>query len=246
MTAESPNVVELPPAARSVWKRRLLIWGGSILGTVAALILVLLYSPLLAIEQVEIEGNRLTPTARVQSELEPLLGVPLPRVGPGTVEELLADQPAVESVVIQAEAPHTLRVVIEEHQPVAVVGESGAFQMVSATGEPLAPVDERGSVELPYIEGVSAEEQPDVFATVTSVLSTLPPEVLKQMESATAQSIDSVELKLASGERVVWGNSEHGAEKAAVLAALLTVETPKGQEPVEVIDVSSPERPVTN
>ncbi|GAA3696439.1 hypothetical protein GCM10022377_06600 [Zhihengliuella alba] len=246
MTAKSPNVVELPPTRRSVWRRRLLIWGGSILGSVVALILVLLYSPLLAIEQVEIEGNRLTPTARIQSELEPLIGVPLPRVGPGTAEELLADQPAVKSVVIQAEAPHTLRVVIEERQPVAVVGEQGALQMVSDTGEPLAPVESRDAVELPYIEGVSADQQPEVFTAVTSVLSTLPPEVLKQMESATAQSIDSVELKLASGERVVWGNSEHGAQKAAVLAALLTVETPKGQEPVKVIDVSSPERPVTN
>ncbi|WP_102161631.1 cell division protein FtsQ/DivIB [Zhihengliuella halotolerans] len=239
------NVVELPPQPGRVWKKRLLVGGSATLAVVLVLIGVLLYSPLLAIERVEISGNELARSERLAEDLRALEGVPLPRVGPGTVLELLQDQRAVEDVVIQAEAPDTLHVIVTEYQPVAMTGRKGAYKLVAADGRYLKTVENRGDFDLPLISGVSSSSKPELFETITSVLSSLPEEVLAQLKYATAKTIDSVELELTTGERVRWGSAENNVEKASVLTALLGIEPPKNQPAVKVYDVSSPERPVT-
>lgn len=244
MAAED-NIVELPPHPGRVWKKRLLIGGSATLVAVVGLILVLLYSPLLAIKNIEITGNKLAATDSVAEDLDSLQGVPLPRVGPGMVRDLLADQPAVEDVVIQAEAPDTLHVVITEHPPVAFTGMSGAYRLVAADGRTLRTVADADRFDLPFISGVSSSSKPELFETITSVLAALPEDVLAQLKFATAETIDSVELELVTGERVRWGSAENNPEKAGVLTALLQVEPPEDQPAVSIYDVTSPERPVT-
>lgn len=239
------NVVELPPLPGRVWRKRLLIGGSATLVVVLTLIGVLLYSPLLAIQRVEISGNELARSDGLADDLRPLEGVPLPRVGPGMVLELLQDQRAVEDVVIQAEAPDTLRVIVTEFQPVAMTGRKGAYKLVAADGRYLKTVEKRGDFDLPLISGVSSSSKPELFETITSVLASLPEDVLAQLKYATAETIDSVELELTTGERVRWGSAEKNAEKAGVLTALLGVELPADEPAVKVYDVSSPERPVT-
>ncbi|GAB3667748.1 hypothetical protein GCM10027591_15670 [Zhihengliuella somnathii] len=243
--AEQSNVVELPASSESRWRKRLLWGGAGVLVFVLVLIGVLLYTPVLAIKHVEITGNKLATTASIQEDLEQLHGVPLPRVAPGKVRDLLAEQPAVEDVVIQAEAPDTLRVEIIEYPPVAVAKSGGSHWLVAADGRKLRRIVDRSAYELPLISEVSADAKPELFETITHVLSALPAEVLAQLEFATAETIDSVELELASGERVRWGSDERGDEKSAVLTALLGAEQPENQPAVKVYDVSSPERPVT-
>ncbi|GHD00970.1 cell division protein FtsQ/DivIB [Zhihengliuella salsuginis] len=239
------NIVELPPQPAKVWRKRLLIGGSATLVVVLALIAVLLYSPLLAIEKIEVTGQQLASAESVAGDLEPLHGVPLPRVGPGTVRDLLADQPAVDDVVIQAEAPDTLHVIVTEFQPVAITGGDGAYKLVAADGRYLKTVENRDDFELPQISGVSGDSKPELFETITTVLAALPEDVLAQLKFATAETIDSVELELVTGERVRWGSAERNPEKAGVLTALLGVEPPEDQPAVSVYDVSSPERPVT-
>nr|WP_231366468.1 FtsQ-type POTRA domain-containing protein [Zhihengliuella flava] len=204
-----------------------------------------MYSPLLAIKNVEVTGNSLATTASIQEDLASLQGLPLPRVAPGNVRDLLAEQPAIEDVIIQAEAPDTLRVEVIEYPPVAVTRSGQAHWLVAADGRKLRQIVDRAAYELPLISEVSADAKPELFETITRVLSVLPEPVLAQLEFATAETIDSVELELVSGERVRWGSDERSAEKASVLTALLGAEQPEGQPAVEVYDVSSPERPVT-
>ncbi|MEE1620286.1 cell division protein FtsQ/DivIB [Zafaria sp. Z1313] len=244
-TLPDPDVLSLPEPPGRRTRRRVLWWAGGVLAALAALVVVLLFSPLLAITSIEVRGNDLADTTALQEALAPLEGTPLPRVSPSTVRELLAGQPAVEDVVVQAEAPSTLKVEIIEYQPVALVAAGKRFDLVGEGGRRLASVAKRDAAELPLISGVSPDEAPEVFDTVTRALAAVPADVLTQLESAGARTIDSVELRLASGQTVVWGNDEDGAQKGQVLAALLAAGTPEGQDEAKVIDVSSPDHPVT-
>ena len=52
----------------------------------------------------------------------------------------------------------------------------------------------------------------------------LPPDVLAQVDTISAQTRDDVTLTLAgSDQRVVWGSSDDSERKAEILAALLAV-----------------------
>lgn len=247
MTQTEPrhNVVELPEAPARRTRRRVLWWAGGVLAAIVVLVCVLLYSPLLAIKTIALEGNRLAPTAEVTRSLRPLLGVPLPQVGPARVERLLADQPAIEAVVVQAETPSTLHVRITERHPVAVLKRGGTFALIDGEGRRLSTLKKRGNAKLPLVDAAALGGGQEVLATVTAVLDSLPQSVLSRLESAGAKTVDSVELKLTDGRSVLWGNAERSADKAAVLEALLGVKPPEGQPAPKTIDVTSPDQPVT-
>lgn len=240
------NVLELtrPPARRNRFGRRWIIGGSSVLALIVALILVLTFSPVLAIKSVEVKGNKLVSGDVLRSELAPLLGVPLSQVGSGRVLGLLKGEPAIADVVIQAEAPGTLHVQVVEYEPVAVLQEGSKFSLVGADGRVLVPLAKRGAVKLPVIKGNGATADPKVFAVVTKVLSELPEDLLAKVDHASAESRDFVELKLTNGRSVVWGDGSRGRDKALVLEALLGVKD-KSKKPVRVYDVSSPDHPVT-
>lgn len=239
------NVVPLPEPPGKRTRRLLLIISGSVVALILALIVVLLYSPLLAVKNIEVSGNDLAKQSAVQEALEPLVGTPLPRIGPASVLRLLEGQPAVRDVVVQAEAPSTLRVEIVEHQPVAIVESKGKYRLVGEDGRTLAALAKRDGADLPVIDAESAVADPKVFATVTEVLASLPESVLNRLDKAGAKTIDSVELKLTNGKTVLWGNSERNADKAGVVTALLRVREEPNTAAVKVYDVTSPDHPVT-
>lgn len=240
------NVLELNrPATRGPRiGRRWMIGGVSVLALIIAVILMLTYSPILAIKAIEVTGNKLVSEKQIQRMLEPLHGVPLSQVGAGRVLGLLGGEPAVADVVIQAEAQGTLRVQVIEHVPVAVLQKGSSYSLVSSDGLVLAPLAKRDAAKLPVIKGNGATANPKVFAVVTQVLAELPQDLLVKVDHASATSKNFVELKLSNGRSVVWGDGSRGHEKALVLDALLGVKDRAG-DPVKVYDVSSPDHPVT-
>lgn len=237
------NVVTLPEAPGRRMRRRVLWIGGSVVAVIVALMLVLLYSPLLAVQTITVEGNQLVPTKTINASLAPLEGVPLPRIGPGRVKELLADQPPIRDVVVQAHAPGTLEVQIVEYAPVAVVkNDSKSYDLVDEEGRTLSTVKKRDSVKLPLIDAGKSKQDPQVFASLTHVLAALPASTLKKLDHASAQTVDSVELSLTNGQNVLWGSDERSGDKARVLTAFLKDKKQKG---VDTFDVSTPDHPVT-
>ncbi|MCQ2001244.1 cell division protein FtsQ/DivIB [Arthrobacter zhaoxinii] len=230
-----------PPARR----RRRIAWitvGSALLAT--ALFFVLLYfSPMLALKTVEVEGTSLLPRAQAEAALEPLKGQTLPTISDADVEDLLKDRPEIEKVEVAAQPPSTLVVKVTERIPVAVLQEGGGHVLIDEEGRRLAAAPDRAAVPLPLIAGGGEAVNAKVFPSITAVLAALPPEVLARLENASAQTVDSVELKLNSGQTVFWGSADANEAKARVLEALLKMEP--SDPPVQVYDVSTPERPVT-
>lgn len=241
------EIVAFPvPQAKRVRRRAVLV-AGAVVALVAGLLAVLVFTPVLAVRTIVVDGTKMLAPAQVQAALAPLVGRPLPQVGPDDVSRLVLPIVQVKSVRTQAVPPNTLHVTVVERVPVALVKQGDAFSVVDGDGVEIATAKDQSAFPVPVIDPQGAHMSHETFLAVTGVLSALPAEVLGQMATASADSVDSVQLKLSNGKTVVWGNSQDRDLKAKVLQALMkNAENPvKGQAPVNVFDVSVPRHPVT-
>lgn len=230
-----------PPVRR---RRRYILAGcGAAALLLAALFFVVFFSPALTLKNIQVEGNSLLPVQEAEDALAPLLGTPLALISDSDAAELLADRPELEGVKVAAVPPSDLIVTVTERVPVAVLQNGREFVLIDEEGRQLKAVAERAEAALPLIDGGTDAVNSTVFSTVTQVLSALPQDVLAKLDHASAETVDSVELKLTSGQTVFWGSAEANAAKARALEALLLM--PPADPPVSVFDVSTPNRPVT-
>lgn len=237
------TVLVFPKPAHRRRRRTAWIAAGSVVLAIGLFFAFLFYSPVLALKTVVVEGTSLLPLEQAEAALEPLKGQTLPSISDDDVAALLKDRPEIEDIDVAAQPPSTLVVTITERTPVAVLQDGAGHVLIDEQGRRLATAADRASVALPLIAGGSEAVNAKVFPSITSVLAALPPNVLGRLESASAQTVDSVELKLDSGQTVFWGSADANAAKARVLEALLTMAPT--DPPVAVYDVSAPERPVT-
>lgn len=230
-------------------RRRYLISAAAALAALLGLVAVLYFSPLLPVRDIEVTGNDLLTDQRAQELLGDLYGEPMPQVGTSEVRQRLQDENAIAEVSAHLELPSTLHVEVVEHLPVAEVHQDDDVMLYSEHGEIIrtfagAEQLEAGDYSTALIDSETALQDDAVFSTIVAVLGELPAEARNQLESAAADSIDSVQLDLSDGRTIVWGSEERGPEKAAVLQAILASEDAEFTE-VEVIDISTPTTPVT-
>lgn len=237
------NVLDLPPDPRHQNRKRWIIGLSTFVAFVVALILVLSFSPILAIQKVKVEGNSLVKDRELEAALEPIHGIPLARVGTGTVMDLLSDIPAIKDAIVQAEIPNTLKVKIIEHEPVAILVDGKSRYLVGAEGQRLLKLGAKDKNNLPEVKASPVIKDQKVFSMLTRVLSGLPDKLLAKVDHATATSKDFVELNLKGGIKVIWGNDQDLALKTKVLEALLGAKKDE-KSPIKVYDISSPQHPV--
>ena len=227
-----PRLQERARTERSDRRRRQLRRAS--LGALAAvpvllLVWVLLASPLLQVDRVEVTGTaRLTPDA-VLAAAGVREGEPLARVDSAGVEARVEALPDVARVRVVRAWPGTLRLQVRERTPLARVQQGdGTWALIDVTGSRFSPSPEpvAGLPEL----AVPAEHPP---VPALQVLEELPPALRDQVRSVRGDAPSSVELVLADGRAVVWGPPGDAARKAAVVTALLP-------RPGRVIDVTAP------
>ncbi len=238
------NVLAFPePRGRRLRRNIMLAACAAALVTIG-IIAGAIWSPFLAVRTVTVTGTKLLTPDAVTAALEPVKGTPLPQVTTDHVNSLLKPLVQIRSVKTEAHPPSELVVHVTERVPVALVKQGADFLLVDVDGVQLAATKDPASVSLPVIDGGTTPAGRELFSAITAVLATLPPDVLSQMATASAKSVDSVELKLTSGKTVVWGNEADKELKAKVLAALLKKpQDPKN--PVSIYDVSTPRQPFT-
>ncbi|HWB81736.1 MAG TPA: FtsQ-type POTRA domain-containing protein [Nannocystaceae bacterium] len=110
----------------------------------------------------EVRGLEFRPTTHVDdAHLRQLLALPpgtniLSLELDGLAERITAD-PWVARATVNRELPDTLRVEIEEHQPIAVLA-AGALLLVSREGEPFKQLEPGERGQLPVVTGVTGTE----------------------------------------------------------------------------------------
>lgn len=243
-SAARDNVLSFPEPKAKRRRRILLGTIGALAVLVAGILAAAVYSPVLALQTVTVEGTKLLTTDQIRTALAPLQGKPLPQISDGDVTALLQPLVQVKEVNTQARPPSTLQVKVTERVPVALVKQGDAHQLVDADGVTLSDSADPAATQLPVIDGGGGTLPKDLFHAITGVLGALPADVLARLSNASAKSVDAVELKLVDGQTIVWGNAEEKELKAKVLEALLKAPAdPKN--PVRVYDVSVPRHPVT-
>jgi cell division protein FtsQ len=210
-------------------------------GLLILLILATMFTPLLAVEKIEVTGTKRINNKTVLKALNNQLGVPLPMVNGGSIAESLAPFTLVDSFSVVSLPPHTLRIAITERQPICIVTVAGIDYLYDPAGVRVGNVG--SSDNYPRIAIVGDPKGSVEFTAAIDVLLALPADLLGRIATVDAKSKDDVSMRLRgnAGQRIVWGDGSQSVLKSKVLAALI-----KNQKKTDFVtfDVSSPTAPV--
>lgn len=199
------------------------------------------FSPLLAIQQVQVVGTQRLNPEEVSKALAGHIGTPLPLLNQDEVAKSLSGFSLIESFSATAVPPNSLQVRISERQALCIIEVDGALWLHDPAGVRIAlaqPTD-----LLPRILISEEPTSSQGFKDAVDVLLALPVELLTQVEVIQANTKDDVQMSLRGslGQRISWGDSSDAVLKSTVLRALIA--NNQGATGV-TFDVSSPKAPV--
>ena len=210
--------------------------GGLIL-TLVGLVLVAVFSPLLALRTITVDGTSRVNAADVQAAVSDQLGTPLALINFGHITDKLGAFPLIRSYVTETVPPGTLLIHVVERQPVGSIQNGATYDLVDPAGITIQQSPDR-IPGVPIIDIGTTDVTGPAFQSAVQVLLALPPAMLAQVDSISAHTQDDVTLVLAGvGQSVRWGSADDSVKKAELLAALIaqTDPTRAGQ-----FDVSAP------
>ena len=226
---------------KQVWRNRLLVLGA--LAAVIVFIAVLWFSPLLALDKVNVKGSDLVNHDHVaESVLAAQGGTPLPRVRPGAVEkDVLKDFPRAKKASVHYGGPRSLNVVITDREPVLAITTAEGFDLFDTEAVHLATVDEAPANVTVLDDSKGAPDKATV-AAVIRFMAELRPELRSDLASVEAKDAKNITGQIDTGEakaKVIFGDSTSASLKMRTALQLAA----DGRTD---IDVSVPSVPVTN
>jgi cell division protein FtsQ len=222
---------------RSRSRRRVWISLTAVAVVLVGVLAVAIYSPLLALRTVTVDGTARVDAQEVAKAVDSQLGTPLALIDYDDITKKLAGFPLIRSYVTEMVPPDTLLIHIVERAPVAAVVNGPEFDLLDPAGIVVQSSTTRPE-GVPIISIGDQDVKSAAFASVVEVLLALPPELLPQVDTISATTKDNVTFSLRGvGQSVVWGSSENSAYKARVLAAMVAHEDAAAK--VEY-DVSAP------
>ena len=206
---------------RSRSRRRIWISASLVVAVLAGVLAVAIYSPLLALRTVTVDGTARVDAAAVVTAIDSQLGTPLALIDYDDITDELKQFPLIRSYVTELVPPDTLLIHIVERAPVAAIVNGAEFELLDPAGIVVQSSPTRPD-GVPVISiGDQGTDSP-AFSSVVEVLLALPPELLAQVDTISATTKDNVTFALRGvGQSVVWGSSESSAYKARVLAAMV-------------------------
>lgn len=220
------------------------------IGIIAAAFFLLSQSSLLAIDTIEVEGNRMVSTETVDGISNPVLrGQSMLNPSIDDVREALAELPFVEYVEFDRRFPNTMHILIGEHQPgVSYTGEGGGLFLLSSKGRALmaleVPVETLPllTTAVPCVVEIGDDIGCDDAQTGIQFINDIPMNFNHEFAEVMVKDGD-IRAKTRSGINVHFGSLDDYGLKFEVLRQLLARAAAEGV--IVTIDVSVPERPVT-
>jgi cell division protein FtsQ len=209
-----------------------MLWVTAVLVPLAALAWLLLLSPVLAVDRVQVVGNaRLTPEQVVEAAAV-AQGTPLARVDVGAAADRVRELAPADTVRVRRVWPATLQVTLTERTPVAGVPGPDGVLLLDVEGVGFATERELPP-GVPQVEVAEPGTDDPTTRAALAVLLGLPPELAGQVAVVRASTPSDVSFSLADGRTVAWGAPADATAKTAALQALLRM-------PGEFYDVSAP------
>lgn len=212
---------------------------GSVL-SLFALLLATWFTPLLAIEKIEISGLNRLKEKSVMEAVASLKGTPLTLLDENQIGQRLKAFALIESFSVVSNPPHTLEIHIVERQPIAIVRVGGTDYLYDPAGVQLGVA--KSSSDYPVVDVNADPAKSDKYASAIEVMLAMPVELMGEIAKVNAVSPSNVQLSLRGeiARNVIWGDSSQSVLKSKVLAAL--IKTTKKNRSV-TFDVSSPTAP---
>lgn len=209
---------------------------GGLVVSLVALVLVAVFSPLLALREVKVVGAVAVDAARLQSELEAQLGTPLALIDAGRINDTMQGFPLIRSYSTETVPPGTIIVHIVERAPIVVVARDSGFALVDPAGIVLGESAERPQF-VPLIVDRGAAIPNPAFDAAVEVLLAMPAELRAQVDTISSSTRDDVTMTLVGAAQTVrWGSADDSERKAALLSSLRAIH---GLTP-GTFDVSAP------
>ncbi|MGH3955554.1 MAG: cell division protein FtsQ/DivIB [Mycobacterium sp.] len=195
---------------------------------------ILYFTPLMSVRQTVVTGTGVVTQEDVLGALNIAKGTRLLQVDTAAAADRVASIRRVASARVQCEYPSTLRVTIVERVPVAAWAGGDGTHLIDRDGVDFA--NEPPPPGIPVLDVVAPGPQDPTTKAALQVLTSLAPDLARQVAKVAAPSVSSITLTLDDGRTIVWGTTDRTAEKAEKLGALLT-------QPGRMYDVSSPDLP---
>lgn len=203
-------------------RRRRAAWF-SVLGIVLVMVAVLLvavFSPILALRTVQVDGVSAIPASTIQNALSGQLGTPLALLDDQTIRAKLGHIILIRSYTTEIVPPNTLVVRIVEREAIAVIPDGNKYDQVDPAGVVLRK--SATTAGLPLVDIGASGVDSAGFAAAVKVLLAMPSSVLTQVKSISATTLDNVSLTLNQGNHtILWGSSAQSDLKAKALTTLL-------------------------
>lgn len=224
---------------RAARHRRIGVLAGTlVVAMLAGLVAAAVFSPLLALRHIVVDGTERLQADALVDALDDQLGTPLALLDDGRIRSQLGEFTLIRSYVTELVPPDTMLVHIVERSPIGVIAGPDGFRLIDPAGVTIdtTPTRPEGAPLIELADGDDVDGT--AFRSMAAVLLALPPAVLLQVTTIEARTRDDVTLTLeGSSQRVRWGSAEGSDQKALTLSRL--IELHKGDGP-GVYDLSAP------
>ena len=236
------DLVRFVPSGRSL--------GASIglLAAVGAAYLVAYFTPVFAVERIEISGASPQLTREVRAAAAGLLGQSLVAVDADEVEGILRALPAVAGVSVDRAFPNTLVVKVASERTVAVVRRGRTSWEVTGAGKVIRDIETGTQRHFPRLwlaKGATIRRGGDIppgFVPATRALAEAHSVGLGSRVKGIRPVGDELTLVLRSGTEIRLGRATEVGLKLTVASLVLRLVEPG----FDYIDVSVPQRPVAS
>lgn len=219
-------------------RRRLLVSG--ILALVVILLLgtgwLVWFSSVLALKQVTVTGTSLLTPQEVTTAAGAPIGRPLARVAEQPIADRVARLPQVQQVKVVRRWPTSLAIEVTERQPAYVIARDDRWLLVDRDGIGFVSLAERPEK---LIEVQTPLTDPRALAQVAQVTTTMPEELVGQVQRVEMPGPDSIKVMLQGDRQIFYGSGNDAEIKGQVASALVRATKAKW------IDVSAPGHPAT-
>jgi len=208
---------------------------------------------LFAFRAVDVAGGPPVVAADVRAALRPYAGKSLVALDASALARTLEALPSVHAASVDRDFPHTLRVVVEPEQPLALVRAGGVAWLVSADDRVIRRLDRGPAQGFPYpVVHLGPGHRLDDGATVAdpagrlalAALAAAPKPFPVRIRVARVWD-GNVTFLLAGGLHLRLGDAGLLALKTAVAARVLETLGAADRAAIAYLDVSVPDRPVS-
>ena len=228
--------------------RRRLRWSfvAGVVVLVSAALFGLSYTPLVAVDRVEVDGALEVDATRLQSVVDTTKGSSIVWLDLAALRARLEADPWVRKVRVSRDWPHTVRIEIVERRPVAsFAGPDGQVRVVDGDGRVLAvlsglPTDYPFlAVNAPNLDAGS-DAPPAVLAGI-AVAKVLPDELRTRIKQLDVSDAGQVQIELNPSGIVIIGSPSELRDKLVTLLTVLHKCASKAAP--ATIDVQVPSKP---